>query len=109
MAKSIKLTYKGAEYVLEFTRKTVEAMEESGFRIRELRDKPVTTLPTLFKGAFLAHCSYLKDDVLNDIYETLGNKKDFMEKLIDMYNEPVETLFDEPQPSEKNAQWEANW
>lgn len=109
MAKSIKITYEGAEYNLEFTRKTVEAMEEAGFKLRELRDKPVSTLPTLFKGAFLAHCSYLKDDVLEKIYKTIRNKKDFMEKLIEMYQDPVETMFDEPEPSEKNAQWEANW
>lgn len=109
MAKNIKLNYEGAEYVLEFTRKTVEQMEDAGFRIRELRDKPVTVLPTLFKGAFLAHCSYLKDDIINKIYATVPNKKDFMEKLIEMYSDPVEELFDEPQPSEKNATWEANW
>ena len=109
MAKKVTLTYEGAEYVLEFTRKTVTQMEEQGFKIRDLGDKPITVLPTLFKGAFLAHCSYLKDDVLDAIYATIGNKKDFMEKLIEMYQDPIETLFDEPEPSEKNAEWVANW
>ena len=109
MAKTLTIKYEGAEYVLEFTRKTVSQMEDMGFKIRDLRDKPVTVLPTLFKGAFLAHCSYLKDDVLDSIYETIGNKKDFMEKLIEMYQDPIDTLFDEPQPSEKNADWVANW
>ena len=109
MAKTITLQYKGAEYVLEFTRKTVEQLEEAGFKIRDVGSKPITILPTLFKGAFLAHCSYLKDDVVEEIYKQIPNKKDFMEKLIEMYSDPIETLFDEPEPSEKNASWAVNW
>lgn len=109
MAKSITLNYKDAQYVLEFTKDTVLRMEEAGFNIRDIRAKPMTVLPTLFKGAFLAHCSYLKENVLDEIFESLEDKKGMFDRLIELYNDPVEKLLEEPEPSEKNATWEANW
>ena len=109
MAKTITLKWNDAEYVLEFTRESVERLEDSGFNIADVKTKPVSTLPTLFKGAFLAHCSYLKDDVLDEIYKSIEDKVGFMEKLIEMYAEPVEALLHEPEPSEKNARWEASF
>lgn len=109
MAKQMKLTHEGKEYTLEFTRKTVEQMEKAGFEIGEVSTKPVSTLPKLFEGAFLAHERWARTDIINKIYESIPNKEDFMTKLVEMYAEPVEALFDEPEESEKNAQWEANF
>ena len=109
MAKAINFTYDDTDYTLEFTRKTVEQMERANFNIREVRNKPMTTLPTLFTGAFLAHHRWIKQDVIDKIYGKLTDKQDLMEKLIDMYTESVETLFEEPVESEKNVKWEANF
>ena len=109
MAKKIKLSYEGTEYTLEYTRKSIERMEDSGFILNDIRNKPMSTFPTLFAGAFLAHHKWTKAEIIDAIFNELPNKETFMEKLIDMYSEPVEALFDEPEPSEKNAQWEANF
>ena len=54
MAKTIKFSYKGVDYTLEFTRKSIEIMEHKGFVLSDISEKPMTILPTLFRGAFLA-------------------------------------------------------
>ena len=54
MNKQLRFTYNNKEYVLEYTRKSVEAMEKKGFIASDIETKPVTILPALFAGAFLA-------------------------------------------------------
>ena len=109
MAKQIRFTYDGVDYPLEFTRKSVETMERNGFVISEVFEKPMTLLPTLFAGAFLAHHRFVKRDVIDKIYDSLPNKQDLISKLAEMYNEPIAALLDEPEDEEGNAKWEANW
>lgn len=108
MAKTITLTYEGTKYTLEFTRKTVEQMERSGFNVRDIRTQPVTTLPVLFAGSFLAHHRWVKDDVISSIFEKLPKKDEFLEKLAEMYNEPLEAMLAEPE-EEGNVSWGADF
>lgn len=109
MAKTITIKYEGTEYTLEFTRKSIEAMERQGFVIGDIKTKPMTTLPTLFAGAFLAHHRFIKRDVVDAIFEKLSDKEKFLEKLAEMYAEPLEALMDEPEASEGNLTWGASW
>lgn len=48
MAKTLGFTYKGVDYTLEFTRKTVSRMEQDGFSIGDIGEKPM---------AFFLSCS----------------------------------------------------
>lgn len=109
MAKTITIKYEGTEYTLEFTRRSIEAMERQGFVIGDIKTKPMTTLPTLFAGAFLAHHRFIKRDVVDAIFEKLSDKEKFLEKLAEMYVEPLEALMDEPEESEGNLTWGASW
>ena len=109
MAKTITINYEGVDYKLEFTRKTVQEMEDYGFNVKEIGTKPMTMLPTLFEGAFLAHHRMKNNQVVKEIFDKLEDKEGLMTKLAEMYNEPLDTLFDEPEPSEKNAKWEASF
>lgn len=109
MSKQLKVTYQGNEYCLEYTRKSVEQMEKNGFVASEIKDKPITTLPALFAGAFIAHHRFVRPDVIEAIYKTMPNKQDLIGKLAEMYNEPIMALLDEPEESEGNADWTANW
>jgi hypothetical protein len=68
MAKQIRFEYDGKEYTLEFTRKSIETMERQGFVASDMVDKPMTTLPALFAGAFLAHHRYIKKELVDEIY-----------------------------------------
>lgn len=110
MAKQLTFTYDGKDYTLEFTRRTVAEMEKKGFIASDITDKPMTMLPALFAGAFLAHHRFVKEDVINDIYSKLTNKEDLIGKLAEMYNEPIMALVEEPdENTEGNLDWTATW
>ena len=109
MAKTITLKYNDATYTLEFTRRTVSRLEEAGFNINEIGDKPATMIPILYEGAFWAHHRMANNDIIWEIYDTIKDKEGLMRKLAEMYAEPIETLFNEPEDNEKNATWETNW
>jgi hypothetical protein len=109
MAKQITFEFEGKEYVLEFTRKSIETMEKQGFIASEIVEKPVSTLPALFAGAFLAHHRYVKREVIDKIFDKLTNKQELIGKLAEMYNEPIMALMDEPDEDEGNVNWGASW
>lgn len=109
MAKQLKITYKDKEYVLEYNRRTVTQMEKNGFIAAEVENKPMSTLPALFEGAFLTHHRFEKKEVINDIFAHMTNKEELIGKLAEMYNEPIMALVEEPEESEGNASWTASW
>lgn len=109
MAKQLTFIYDGKEYTLEFTRRTVAEMEKKGFIASDITEKPMTTLPALFAGAFLAHHRFVKEEVINTIYSKLTKKEELIGKLAEMYNEPILALVDEPEESEGNLNWTATW
>lgn len=109
MAKTIKLTYGDVDYTLEYTRRTVSQLEEQGFKISEIGDKPATMVPMLFEGAFLAHHRMAKNSIIWEIYELIPDKEGLMSALAEMYSEPIEALFEEKEDSEKNVTWATSW
>ena len=109
MAKQLKFTYNDKEYTLEFTRRTVTQMEKQGFIAAEVENKPMSTLPALFAGAFLAHHRFEKKETIDDIFEKLTNKEELIGKLAEMYNEPIIALVEEPEENEGNVSWTASW
>ena len=109
MAKQLTFTYEGKDYTLEFTRRTVAEMEKKGFIASDITEKPMTTLPALFAGAFLAHHRFVKEDIIDDIYSKLTKKEDLIGKLAEMYNEPILALVEEPEKAEGNLDWTATW
>lgn len=109
MAKQLIFTYKDTEYTLEYTRKTVTEMERKGFVAADVETKPMTTLPLMFEGAFLAHHRYVKKALISEIYDKMTNKEELIGKLSEMYNEPILTLIEEPDETEGNVDWTASW
>lgn len=109
MSKQLTFVYNDQEYVLEFTRRSVEMMEKQGFAADDIERKPMTVLPSLFAGAFLAHHRFTKRDVIDEIYAKLPNKMDLIGKLAEMYNEPLNALLEEPDEKSGNVNWTANW
>lgn len=109
MSKLLSFVYGGKDYTLEFTRRTVSDMERRGFVAGDITDKPMTTLPALFAGAFLAHHRHLKQEVIDEIFSKLTNKEDLIGKLAEMYNEPIMALVEEPEEDEGNVNWTASW
>lgn len=109
MSKQLRFTYNGTEICLEYTRKTVEQMERSGFMVSDIKEKPMSTLPALFAGAFLAHHRFMKREVIDEIFSKMTNRTELVGKLAEMYNEPIATLIDEPDEAEGNVDWTASW
>ena len=107
MAKQLKFTYNDKEYTLEFTRRTVTEMEKKGFIAAEVETKPMSTLPALFEGAFLAHHRFEKQSVIDEIYSKMKDKMALIERLAEMYNEPIKAMLDEPE--EGNVEWTPSW
>ena len=109
MSKQLRFEFEGNEYCLEYTRKSVEIMERRGFVASDITTKPMTILPALFAGAFLANHRYIKDEVIEKIFTKLKNKDNLIEKLAEMYNEPIKALVSEPDEAEGNVDWTASW
>ena len=109
MSKQLKFTYQDKDYCLEFTRKSVEQMERSGFVAADIQDKPMTILPALFAGAFIANHRFVKQDVIEAIFAKMTNKSELIGKLSEMYNEPIMALVDEPDDIEGKLDWTASW
>ncbi len=109
MAKRINFEYKGKEYTLEFNRKAVETLERQGFVAGDFTEKPMTVLPTLFRGAFLMHHPTIKREIVDEIFAIMTNKQELIGKLAEMYNEPILALIEEPEENTGNIQWGASW
>ena len=81
----------GVTYTLEYTRKTL--------------------LPALFAGAFLAHHRFVKRDVIDSIYARMNHKDELIAALVEMYNDSLLSLLDEPEQegNEGNLSWKTGW
>ncbi len=110
MAKTLTIKDKaGVSYTLEYTRKSVEALERRGFKVSDVTEKPMTAVPLLFAGAFLARHKHMKQEEIDAIFKGLPNKDALVSKLVEMYHEPILAYMDEPEESEGNPSWEATW
>lgn len=110
MAKQINLNYNGKDYCLEYTRETVKQMEREGFVSGDIVTKPMSTLPKLFAGAFKAHHRFdTKQKEIEEIFDALSNKGALVEKLAEMYAEPMEALMDDCGDEKNAAVWDASF
>lgn len=110
MNKVLSLEYEGKTYTLEFDRKTVVQLEAEGFVPSECGDKPMTMIPMLVHGAFRKHHKDVKRVLSDEIFKTIPQKEKFVEMLVEMYIQPIESLMDEPSEEEtKNVTWKAQW
>lgn len=108
MAKQIIFTYEGKDYTLEYTRRTVKQMEDEGFVAQDIDSKPMSLLPALFAGAFKAHHKFVKREVIDHIFDAMPDKEGLVNKLAEMYSDPIRTLLEEPTEGKK-VEWAANW
>lgn len=108
MATTITITYKKSDYTLEFTRNAVKQMEAQGFVLEQIAEKPMTMIPLLVYGAFTRHHKGIKRALVDEIYEHIADKvgdseNGFIQTLIEMYAETVQTLTDGSTADEGNT------
>ena len=99
----INLTHDKKEYVLEYSRQSVKTMESQGFVLEDLTAKPMTMIPLLFQGAFIKNHRGIKRNLMDEIFEEIGDKTALMEALMEMYAETLTSLTDGN--GEGNATW----
>lgn len=92
---TINFSYNGTDYCLEYTRKTVKTMEDRGFVASRIVDAPMTVLPDLFAGAFLANHKHTKREIIDEIFDKMKDKSSLIETLSQMYNEPIKALMED--------------
>lgn len=103
----ITLTYDKMDYTLEYSRQSVKTMEAQGFVLDELTSKPMTMIPQLFAGAFIKNHSGkngVKRKVVDEIFDSIGDKSALLEALMEMYVETMSALTDNSE-SEGNVSW----
>lgn len=109
MATQITVTYKKNDYILEFSRTTAAQIEDQGFVLDQIAEKPVKMIPLLVYGAFLKHNRGIKRSLVDEIYENLVGKagdeetQGFIAVLAEMYAETVQTLTDSKNADEGNV------
>lgn len=112
MSTKVTITYQNNEYVLEYSRNAVKQMEQQGFVLDQISDKPMTMVPLLVYGAFMKNNKGIKRNLVDEIYENLVDKigsdgeTGFIQTLLEMYAETVNTLTDNNPADEGNqAVW----
>ena len=102
----IEIKYKDKTYNLHYTLAAIKTMEEEGFDINQIKQKPITMSSKLFHGAFIAEHDYLSDQFIEEIFANLP-KKGLIEKLGEMYRDVIVSVTAEETDGEtKNASWE---
>jgi hypothetical protein len=112
MSTKITVSYKDNDYILEFSRNTAKQIEDQGFVLDLLTEKPATMIPLLVYGAFLKNNRGIKRALVEEIYANVVGKvggdgqEGFINVLGEMYAETVSTLMSDEPVEEGNA---ATW
>lgn len=107
MNTKISLTYKGEKYVLEYDRYSVKLLEESGFKLDEFLEKPMSNIEMAFSGAFIKNHKKTPQVTIDEIFKKCKDKKQLIAHLQKMISETYDSLLEEPDDSDEgNAEWE---
>lgn len=99
----MKVTYQNKEYQVGITRAAARSAESAGFNINEVYSKPTMMIPTLVYYGFWAYNKGIKRQLVEEIYDQLPQKEDFITALVEAYADTVGTLMDSS--DQGNASW----
>lgn len=104
--KEIILETGGVEYHLAYTRDAIKKMEALGFSMKNFDDKIVTSIDTVFRGAFYKNHRSLSDARVSEILDSIYAEYDTSEIipiLIEMITEAMPQLkAKDPEANVKN-------
>ena len=111
--KKIELTYMGKQYTLEFNRRTVlkleKALRSEGINLVDMTENEnvnplelVSIVDTVFTYAFKMHHPNVTQDVIDTIFEKMGNKEQLSGVLFEIMTAPINALAD-------NKEGEITW
>lgn len=105
MTTKITFTYNGKNYALEYTRDSVKDMERRGFVAAEVLEKPLTVLPELFAGAFLANHRFTTRKTIDAIFSQFDKKDELLNELAEMYSLVIDEFVNELETAHNGLQW----
>ena len=111
MSTIITVSYDNKTYDLEYSRNSVKAMEQQGFVLDQIGDKPMTMVPLLVYGAFMKNHKGIKRSLVDEIYEHISDKigdgdNGFIQALLEAYADTLNTLTENNSVDEGNV---ATW
>ena len=70
----------------------------------------MNTVMMLFTGAFMAHHRKAAtiSGLIEKIWNSIPNKRDMLEALVEMYTEPLDALMEEPGDDKGKTEWKVN-
>ena len=104
----IQIDYNGKDYVLEFTKDSVRWLQQKGFDIEKISSETMDQVPLLFQGALKANHGYVKLEYATEVFTSLGNRQELINKLLEMYSEPISKLLGidgDEESGEKKGEW----
>lgn len=108
--KQLSFTFEGKQYTLEFNRDAVRRLDRQDFVISSITEKPMTSIPALFHGAFWMHHKGITPEQTDKIFEKIKDPAKLVNKLVEMYNDPILSMIDNDGEDEsKNVIVEASW
>lgn len=107
MATTIEFSYKGEDYVLEYSRRAIVRMEKEGFSFTRAEDSPFTLMSALFRYAFYKNHRRTFDNVelVEEMQGLFTDKEDLYATLSDMVNETVSMLSENPSDTKNAIKW----
>lgn len=101
----IRITAESGEtYTLEFSRESVKFAENRGFDISELLKFPHNNIPSLWYYAFRKNHKHMARSQTDELLEKLGGlTSEEIERLVQLYNQPTESLILSDSGERKNA------
>jgi hypothetical protein len=100
---ALEVTYKNRTYTFGFSKQTAANLEEAGFALEKLTDKPNLMVPMLVYHAAVANNPGIKRKLVDEIYEEIDDKSGFIAALVEEYGKPTEALF--ASKEQGNATW----
>lgn len=104
MSKKIEFKYQDNDYCLEYSRDAIKIMEKQGFQLQEFIEKPMVMGDLAFQGAFLKNHRNIKPSMIQEIYDSLGEKDKLIRTLFEMIQESYEDLYSDSKDG-KNTEW----
>lgn len=101
----ITVEFEGTKYTAEFSRDTARGLQRNGFEVELLTKQSMLMIPLLVRSAFAMHHPKMKQETADMLYESIEDKTEFLTALVELYSEPVSTMFEAPDEKAKKAVW----
>lgn len=101
----IEFDYKDEHYVLEYSRESLKMLEQRGFIVNELANKPLTMMPLAFEGLFFKNHRGIKRKLIDEIYEEFGNTEELMSFIANSISKVYEETILKKEANSGNIDW----